>query len=358
VRKETDVLVVGGGPAGAATAIACAKRGLRTTLVEAASKAQRRLGESLSALATKPLEELGVLSEFLEQEHARTHFLRTSWAGSVVERDSIRHGWGPDYHLDRARFDAWLLARAQQQGACVVRAVGNLRLVREARDRFVAHAESNGEALSVRARAVIDATGRSAFAMRQLGARLTRTDRLLAFARWFERRNTQAMVLVETTSEGWWYSAPTPAAGQVAAFFTDAAPAARRSHREALWEKALELAPLTSQVIGNLDPGPIEAYAASPQITEWIPDGPYLPVGDAAFAADPIGGAGLVLALSSGTEAARALELYFRGSPNVLQSYRDGVRRLFTQHLAERESAYAGERVFQPQSQFWKKRRN
>jgi flavin-dependent dehydrogenase len=351
------VLVVGGGPAGAATAIACAQRGLATILVEAESQSQRRLGESLSALGTKPLEELGLLPEFLEQAHTPTHSLRTSWAGSVVERDAIRHGFGPDYHLDRARFDEWLLAKAEQRGASVLRAVVKLRLAREARDRFVARAESSGEALSVQARAVIDATGRRAFAMRQLGARVTRTDRLLGFARWFERGTNDAMVLVEATSEGWWYSAPTPAEGRVAAFFTDVAPNAR-SRRDGLWETALGLAPLTSQLIGKLDPGPLEAYAASPQITEWTPDGPYLPVGDAAFAADPIGGAGLALALSSGAEAARALELYFRGSPNVLRSYRDGVRRLFTRHLAERESAYAGERALQPQSEFWARPRN
>jgi flavin-dependent dehydrogenase len=358
VREETDVLVVGGGPAGAAAAMTCTQRGLRTILVEARATARRRLGESLSPFARKPLEDLGLLSEFLTQGHTPTYFLRSSWGGSVVERDSIRHGRGPDHHLDRARFDEWLLVRAQQRRVRVLRPVLGLRLVREDRHRFVARADWCGAAIEVRARAVIDATGRSAFAMRQLGARVTRTDRLLGLARWFERRACQAMLLVETTSEGWWYSAPTPQAGQVAVFFTDRSPETRRSSWADVWQTALDRAALTSELLQNPHPGPVEVYPASPQVTEYAPDGPYLPVGDAAFAADPIGGGGLVLALSSGSEAARALDLHFRGSPAVLRSYREGVHRLFARHLVEREAAYASERAVRPWSDFWRRHRN
>jgi flavin-dependent dehydrogenase len=356
-RRSTDVLIVGGGPSGAAAAMACASRGFRAVILEAQTLSRNRIGESLSALAHTSLAELGLLSEFLAARHEPTHLFRSVWGSEVMERDSLRHGWYPDHHLDRARFDDWLLSQAEQRGVHVLRPAARLQLTRDSKDRFVCRARIAGEPFELHGRAVIDATGRRAFGMKRLGARRATTDKLVGLARWYPRRANRAMVLVEAASEGWWYSAPTPDQGQVAIFFTDASSYTQSSRREALWQQSLCDAPLTRDVLKKLTPGRIDLHPASPQLTDWTPDGPYIPVGDAAFASDPISGSGLMFALSSGIEAARAIDLYWKGSKTVMAAYRHGVRRLFERHLAERVQTYAARRTLDA-GDFWQRRRD
>lgn len=60
-ESKTDVCVAGGGPSGLATAIACAQRGLRVTLVEAAEPPlDKACGEGLMPRSLQALAQLGV----------------------------------------------------------------------------------------------------------------------------------------------------------------------------------------------------------------------------------------------------------------------------------------------------------
>ena len=58
---EIDTLVVGGGPAGAATAIGLALSGLPVVLIERAHFPRRRIGESLPPKIAAIFAQLGVL---------------------------------------------------------------------------------------------------------------------------------------------------------------------------------------------------------------------------------------------------------------------------------------------------------
>ena len=71
---DADVLILGGGPAGSATALALRKHapGLSVLLVESSSYDQPRIGEVLPAPAKVLLEHLGVWTDFEKENHLQT----------------------------------------------------------------------------------------------------------------------------------------------------------------------------------------------------------------------------------------------------------------------------------------------
>ena len=116
-----DIIVVGGGPAGAATATHLARQGRRVTLVERATFPRPKpCGDCLSAAATPLLAELGVLPAVLRAGAARIREWRIrSPAGHVCEG---RFDGTSALALERRVLDDIFLRAAVDAGVAVVRA--------------------------------------------------------------------------------------------------------------------------------------------------------------------------------------------------------------------------------------------
>jgi len=115
---DADVVVVGGGPAGSAAAIACATRGLRVVLCEREQAGRDRPGETVHPGVEPLLRQLGGADRLVGTIGAR-------YAGIWIEWGGPRHfeAFGGDasgpwsgLQLWRADFDALLLARAREIG--------------------------------------------------------------------------------------------------------------------------------------------------------------------------------------------------------------------------------------------------
>ena len=63
-----DVVVAGGGPAGAVAALELSRRGFRVALIEQSAYDNFRVGETLPPQIRSPLMELGVWERFLYSE--------------------------------------------------------------------------------------------------------------------------------------------------------------------------------------------------------------------------------------------------------------------------------------------------
>jgi flavin-dependent dehydrogenase len=349
-RLDFDVVVAGGGPAAAAAACELSRAGWRTAVVERKRRPLPPRAETLPGAARPLLERLGFAEAVDDEDHPRIVARRSCWGSErPSERPALFDPYGEGRHLDRRRFDDALRSKAEAAGARWT--AGNVRAVRSP-DRTcfeVALGEEGGERL-LRARGIVDATGRSARVARLLGARRRRSHRLVAAcATAAATDGADGAGLVEAAEEGWWYSAPL-ADGRYAVQFvtlpqTWAADRSLQSHLGSAPETASRVNPAT---IG----APTLSVADSCRLDRCAGPG-WIAAGDAAAAHDPLAAAGLTMALRSGLRAAQALAAWLLdGRVSDLETYDQMQKGAFDRYLRERSAMYSIERRW-AESPFW-----
>ena len=117
-RSDCDVVVLGGGPAGAAAAITLARGGHSVAVLEKSHYEEPRIGETLPPSARLPLADLGVWESFLSAGHLPAPGVASAWGeDELYETHFIFNPHGRGWHLDRQRFDAMLAQAASDAGA-------------------------------------------------------------------------------------------------------------------------------------------------------------------------------------------------------------------------------------------------
>ena len=311
-----DVLVLGGGPAGATAALLLARTGSSVALLEKAPFPRRKVcGEFIAASAVALLHELGLAERF---EAACGPPIRriAVWAGDRAfdaPMPRLRRGAPHARGLGREALDTLLLESAAQCGAAVYQPAMALGLARTA-DGFVCRAaQRRGAApMEIGARIVIAAHGSW-----EPGALLTQPPRLraspydlLAFKAHFSKADLPAGAVVLLPFPGGYAGLLDRGAGRAtlaACVRRDAFNAAGRS-AGALFDSMREAAPRLARALdgavlsdawlaaGPLRPGPRPLYR----------DGIFV-VGNAAGEAHPLVGEGIAMALHSAALAAQAL---------------------------------------------------
>jgi flavin-dependent dehydrogenase len=352
---ETRIAIVGGGPAGCAAALTLRRYlpDLSVMLVTrpvASEAAAPAVGETLSPGVLPLLEYLGLRDEFVRQGHLPSGGTASAWGSNhVFERHYLFTGGGHGWHLDRSSFDAWLLSRAENAGIACRRS----RALRATRtdDRWRIELEGGEE---LRAGVIVEATGRSSWLLRQQGEAPRRDDNLVADTRWFHHDRREASAdgaLIETTPDGWWYSASLPGQRGVAMFMTD-----HDRRTQTGWDERLAAAPATTARLAAWTPtGQAVVRPANSQCAACVVGEGWVAAGDTAAAFDPVSALGIGFSLRSGMEAARVAVAKLEGDRASASAYAASVVSIYADYRARLRGIYALERRWSDHP-FWARR--
>ncbi|HAL71646.1 MAG TPA: alkylhalidase, partial [Verrucomicrobiales bacterium] len=125
MNSQYDVLIIGGGPAGASVATILAEHGHRALVIERAKFPRYHVGESLIPFTFGPLERLGMIPKM-----KKSHFMK-KYSVSFVQPDGRRsqpfyfhtrydkETVAQTWQVLRSEFDEMLLNNARDKGAHV-----------------------------------------------------------------------------------------------------------------------------------------------------------------------------------------------------------------------------------------------
>ena len=187
---DFDVAIIGGGPAGAATASYLARAGVRCVVFEHAIFPRAHVGESLVPASTRVFKDLDFLQTIEEAGFVRKY--GAAWTASPAPqapgKQQMSMNWdglAPDcraeisfqnqnytYHVNRETFDLLLLKHAEKCGATIYEGVRVNRVHFDPDAPVRVEFGIGRKTFEVSAHMVVDASGRKTFLGNQLRLRV------------------------------------------------------------------------------------------------------------------------------------------------------------------------------------------
>ena len=368
------IVVLGGGPGGAATATLLARQGWEVVLLERERFPREHVGESLLPASIPILETLGVIDEV-----QAAGFTPKYGATMVWGRDAAPWSWHfretnerypHAYQVWRPRFDQILLENSRRAGVDVRegwRAL-DVRFEGERAAAVVCRPEEGGAEQTIEASWVVDATGQAGLIGRRLALRESdeffRNLAVYSYMRGARRLAgiDAGNIFIEAFEHGWSWAIPLPDDIMSVGIVVDAAWGAERlaeQSAEAFLDSQLASAAHTRAMLASA-----ERIEPARVVRDWsyvsrqlVGDG-YILVGDAACFIDPLFSSGVHLALSSAVLAAAYVTSALR-TPELRAPAAEVYTQLYMQQYRQfREMAalfYASNRT--ADSYFWEARR-
>ena len=326
---HAEVVVIGGGPAGATTATLVAQQGRQVTLLERERFPRFHIGESLIPETFWVLERLGMLEQMRNSRFVEKHSVQfVNEKGSLSEpfyfADHKPQESSRTWQVMRSEFDLMMLRNAAQHGVDVHEGVRVLEVCFDQsptgeRATGVRVQGESGTEQTIRADVVVDASGQGTMIMSRLGLREwdpeLKKAAIWTYWKGAQRGNNRdegaTLVLQLANKQGWFWYIPlhddTVSVGVVAGYdylFKDRESKAAEAIYFEEVKKCLGLVPKIAAAV-QLEPVRV-AKEYSYRSQQVAGDG-WVLVGDAFGFLDPLYSSGILLALKSGELAADAI---------------------------------------------------
>jgi flavin-dependent dehydrogenase len=361
VRHERySVLIVGGGPAGLATAIELSVFGVSALVIERSDYDDIRVGEHLRPSGVLELRAISAGLNLPIDPHVVSSGVEAYWGSETPSyMDYFFHPGQHGLNLSRPRFDADFARACERSGATVLRSA-TLTHAKKGNAGWEVDIAIGGKTRGFSVSVIVDATGRAAAFARSQGAKVLAHDRQIAVVSFQNDPNseTHTRSLVETAEIGWWYSAPIGPARSICMLVTDDDLLPRGGHPDlcAWWRNQLSHTARVTQRFRDTEPSHrLVVRSARSQRVEPSCGIGWLAVGDAAMAVDPVASKGIAKALDHGKRAAADIASNFAVDASLLERFALNLEREYAAYRAKRTNYYRIEQRW-PRSVFWKRR--
>lgn len=341
---DYDVIIVGGGPAGATAGTLLAQAGHKVLIIEKQKFPRFHIGESLLPAAWEIWQRLGFVDKMMKNfatkpgvrftiHNQEEHTFSMDEASDMLYRPYA-------FHVRRSEYDQLLLEHAEEHGVEVwMEATVKDVIFEGERAKGVVVEKKDGEEVRLTSAVVVDATGRDTLLARKLG--WVRPDPTLNKVAYFthykgayNKADTEPVPTYIFGLEGaWlWYIPMKDDVTSVGVVLDMNHPRHKqRENSTALLGDFIDDCPTISKWLENATQ--MERVRGIPNISyineRFTGDG-FLMIGDAAMFVDPIFSSGVYLAMRGGQIAADTIHEAFEKndfSHAFLSSYEDGIRQ-------------------------------
>ena len=329
-EQRCDVLIAGGGPAGSTAAIMLARSGRRVVVLEKARHPRFHIGESLLPANLPLFEQLGVAEQVrcIGMQKWGAEFV-SPWHGKG-ETFEFSQAWNKSlpyaYQVRRSEFDEILIRRATTQGATVIEGcrVREIELLQGRADGMQALVQAEHEDGRVErwlTRYLIDASGRDTLLGNrlQLKRRNAKHNSAALYAHFKDARRypesrRAGNISLYWFEHGWfWFIPLADGATSVGAVVWPQYLKTRTVPVRDFFLSTIAMCPpLAARLEGAELISPVEATGNYSYSCARSYGPGYLLVGDAFTFIDPMFSSGVMMAMTSASAAARAVDTCLR----------------------------------------------
>jgi 2-polyprenyl-6-methoxyphenol hydroxylase-like FAD-dependent oxidoreductase len=356
--KQFDVAVIGGGPAGCLVAAKLADTEAEVVLMTNNRTANHRPDEIVSPRVLRMLSNADLGPPRIGGAACRGILSQWSYPTPQFhdfELTECSSGLG----VRREHFHAALVASL---GARDITVLQDHRLVSIGqRDEWnnVRCRDSQDRSLDFQCHWIVDACGRGGSICAPPRARREFFDALVAASTPALMSADVDYLIVEASTNGWWYLGPSTGESNCLVFLTDRdlLPSPSKNRLRWLEKEFCSTSLISSSVVGAVDFETANFADARFSLRARPWDGSWVAVGDAALALDPLSGLGTCIALEGGERAAKAVSQALRSTNrSLLRRYVRWCQEEAKRQAFIRRSIYRAARQPGEKSLFWQRR--